>query len=219
LDVRTWDRALFFISTFADALNGTPTATIVFNPLESQAANGQQFQDLITTVQGSNGETLHTFIPVTDLGLSSFSNPYHQLTETFPFDTEVTLNDDTETTLAQFLTANVGQTLYVGSSLNNDASLGFFNIAATPNLGLDGVLFNITSGQEVEAGFAHQVEAVTAGPLPGDVNLDNEVTFADIPSFIALLQSGDYQAGADVDQNGVVDFSDIAPFITVLTSQ
>ncbi len=72
---------------------------------------------------------------------------------------------------------------------------------------------------EVPAGFAHQVAAIRSGLLLGDVNLDNEVTFADIATFIALLTSGDYQAEADVDQNGEVNFLDIGRFIAVLTSQ
>lgn len=217
LDVRTWDTVLFFISTLADALNGTPTAIIVFNPLESQAANGQQLQEIITTQLGPNGETHHTFIPVTDLGLSSFNNPYHQLSETFSMDEVVSLNDGTETTLGQFLTGNIGQTFYVGSSLNNDATNGVFNIAATPNLGLDGVLFSITSGQEVEAGFAHQVAAIVAEVTPGDVNQDGDVTFADISPFVGLLATGDYQEEADLNNDSLVNFRDIAPFIDVLS--
>ncbi len=50
----------------------------------------------------------------------------------------------------------------------------------------------------------------------GDVNLDGVVDFADIPAFIALLQSGGYQFEADIDQNGVVDFADIPCFIEIL---
>jgi hypothetical protein len=45
------------------------------------------------------------------------------------------------------------------------------------------------------------------------------VDFSDIPAFITLLQSGIYQAEADINFDGVVDFSDIPPFINVLISQ
>ncbi len=57
------------------------------------------------------------------------------------------------------------------------------------------------------------------GPSLGDVNLDGMVDFSDIPAFITLLQSGIYQAEADINFDGVVDFSDIPPFINVLISQ
>ena len=50
----------------------------------------------------------------------------------------------------------------------------------------------------------------------GDVNQDGVVDFSDIPAFIAVLQSGEFQAESDCDQNGVVDFSDIAAFIQIL---
>ena len=53
--------------------------------------------------------------------------------------------------------------------------------------------------------------------LIGDVNLDGEVDFADISSFIAALSSGTFQAEADTDENGVVNFADISGFIAILS--
>jgi len=53
----------------------------------------------------------------------------------------------------------------------------------------------------------------------GDVNLDGAVTFADIPSFIAVLSAGDFQAEADCNEDGAVDFGDIPAFIAILISQ
>jgi len=53
----------------------------------------------------------------------------------------------------------------------------------------------------------------------GDVNLDGAVTFADIPAFIAVLQSGEFQAEADTDLSGAVDFGDIPTFIAILSGQ
>ncbi len=50
----------------------------------------------------------------------------------------------------------------------------------------------------------------------GDVNIDGVVDFSDIPPFIALLQAGSFQEEADVNQDGLVDFGDIAPFIAIL---
>jgi hypothetical protein len=52
--------------------------------------------------------------------------------------------------------------------------------------------------------------------LLGDVNLDGVVDFGDIPSFIAVLSSGQFQVEADCDENGMVDFDDIPAFIAIL---
>ena len=57
---------------------------------------------------------------------------------------------------------------------------------------------------------------VTLGPpvttLLGDVNQDGVVDLSDIAPFIFVLQSGGFQAEADIDLNGVVDFCDVVPF-------
>ena len=50
----------------------------------------------------------------------------------------------------------------------------------------------------------------------GDVNRDGTNDFADIPPFIAVLTSGTFQAEADCDLSGAVDFLDIAVFIFFL---
>jgi len=55
--------------------------------------------------------------------------------------------------------------------------------------------------------------------LLGDINRDGAVSFMDIPPFISLLISGEYQLEADVDQNGVVEFLDIPVFIQILINQ
>ena len=107
--------------------------------------------------------------------------------------------------------------MYVGSIINNIASNGAYNIPATPNLGLDGVIFSAFVGQQVEAGFAHQISAVES-VLLGDVNLDGGVNFLDISPFISLLSTAGFQNEADIDQNGTVNFLDITPFIDILSS-
>ena len=53
----------------------------------------------------------------------------------------------------------------------------------------------------------------------GDVNLDGVVDFSDIPTFISVLTAGDFQDEADCDLDGDVDFSDIPFFIEILISQ
>ena len=59
--------------------------------------------------------------------------------------------------------------------------------------------------------------AMTA--LKGDVDMDGDVDFGDIPAFIAVLQSGNFQAEADADCNGMIEFADIPVFIEILQAQ
>ena len=52
--------------------------------------------------------------------------------------------------------------------------------------------------------------------LKGDVDLNGQVEFLDIPSFIELLISGDSQDEADCNCDGEVGFADIPAFIQIL---
>ncbi|MDB2686922.1 hypothetical protein N9Y42_06890 [Mariniblastus sp.] len=52
--------------------------------------------------------------------------------------------------------------------------------------------------------------------LLGDINLDGMVDFSDISPFISTLASGNFQAEADTDLDSVISFSDILPFILIL---
>ena len=54
--------------------------------------------------------------------------------------------------------------------------------------------------------------------LRGDVNLDGMVNFLDIAPFISRLTDMDNQAEADVNEDGIVNFLDISPFIQALTN-
>ena len=54
--------------------------------------------------------------------------------------------------------------------------------------------------------------------LLGDVNRDGVVDFSDISPFITLLATSAYTVEADVNQDGVFDFSDISRFIELLAS-
>ena len=49
--------------------------------------------------------------------------------------------------------------------------------------------------------------------------MDGVIDFSDIPSFVEVLSSGEFQAEADCDQSGEVDFSDISPFIDIMRNQ
>ena len=52
--------------------------------------------------------------------------------------------------------------------------------------------------------------------LLGDCNLNGEVDFLDISSFIVILQLGGYLEEADCNEDGVVNFLDISPFVGIL---
>ena len=66
--------------------------------------------------------------------------------------------------------------------------------------------------------FIGQIEPGGAA-LKGDVNLSGMVDFSDIAPFIAVLQGGMFQAEADCDCSTVVDFGDIPAFIAILQAQ
>ncbi len=74
-----------------------------------------------------------------------------------------------------------------------------------------------TSGTGFFYGDIASASDPCAGPiLLGDCNLDDVVDFSDIPPFIELLTTGSYLQEADCNQDGAVDFSDIASFIDIL---
>lgn len=55
-------------------------------------------------------------------------------------------------------------------------------------------------------------------PLLGDLNQNGEVNFLDIAPFVQRLATGTFQVEADINQNGEVNFADISPFIEILVS-
>ena len=71
------------------------------------------------------------------------------------------------------------------------------------------------------AGFLILIESVTVAPtfVLADINDDRIVNFLDIAPFIAVLSSGDFQNEADINRDGIVSFLDISPFIGVLSNQ
>ena len=71
------------------------------------------------------------------------------------------------------------------------------------------------SGFASDYGLAWRGDLVAVFPL-GDVGMDGDVNFLDIPRFVDLLISGVYQREADCNQDGDVNFLDIPPFIEIL---
>ncbi|MDB2687761.1 hypothetical protein N9Y42_11180 [Mariniblastus sp.] len=82
--------------------------------------------------------------------------------------------------------------------------------------------FDLNTSQIAEQDFIASnatLRVTVAGvlePLLGDVNLDKVVDFSDIGPFIVVLSNVEFQAEADIDGNDTVDFDDIAPFIVIL---
>ena len=138
--------------------------------------------------------------------------------------------------------------LIVGASwANNDGLEGNFQGSARVLSGVDGqVLYNFTGnngeyfGTSVSSagdvngdgfddfiigapgrrgGYAQVFVSQISQPelLLGDCNQDGVVNFLDIAPFIAILSAGEFLEQADTNEDGVVDFLDIAPFIALLT--
>jgi len=85
---------------------------------------------------------------------------------------------------------------------------------------VNGTFANVIApdGMNIQVNYSNSVVSLeVAGDIVlGDVNLDGMVDFSDIPAFIAVLSSGEFQAEADCDQSGMVSFADIPAFIAIL---
>ena len=79
----------------------------------------------------------------------------------------------------------------------------------------DGIADFIAGGEDFSLLYISQDNRV----LKGDVDLDGDVDFGDIPSFVGALQAGVLQAEADCSCNGSVGFEDIPAFIAILQGQ
>ena len=120
-----------------------------------------------------------------------------------------------------------GDTLNLGFDSDSTGGLDWvFRVDGNETGSLQGM---IDDGRIVVTGADFSVEYDAAADVTyiqqtfttvlGDVNLDGAVTFDDIPSFIAVLSAGVFQAEADCNEDGAVDFGDIPAFIAILISQ
>ena len=87
---------------------------------------------------------------------------------------------------------------------------------------------NVESGQRIEtSGGEGSFEVIISGNvvaltafesafLLGDANQDGVVDFLDISPFVSILSTGSYLDEADINRDEVVDFLDISPFISRL---
>lgn len=69
-----------------------------------------------------------------------------------------------------------------------------------------------------QVAFMESIVAELDASLLGDVNLDGVVNFLDISPFISILSGSGFQLEADVNQDGLVNFLDISAFIGLLSS-
>ena len=75
------------------------------------------------------------------------------------------------------------------------------------------------SGTPVDFTIQRITALNTTAPILGDADENRVVDFGDIAPFIQLLQTGDFLNQADVNRDGRVTFLDILPFIEVLSRQ
>ena len=101
-----------------------------------------------------------------------------------------------------------------------DISVFINSLAQQGLVSVPGVDLTSTNYRTWFDGVAYsRVSAVPPPFLVGDINQDGMIDFADIPSFISVLQSGVFLAEADINGDGVVNFSDIPFFIDLLIMQ
>ena len=102
--------------------------------------------------------------------------------------------------------------------VNSDQSVTY-----TPNPGFVGtetINYQVSDGRGGlnTASITVTTLAVEDDFLLGDVNQDGVVNFLDIGPFIVRLQNLEFQDEADINGDGAVNFLDIAPFIVLLSS-
>ncbi len=126
-----------------------------------------------------------------------------------------------------------GLTIDSGATLNINIQDGFspmvgdeFNILDFgSSTGMFGTISTSPSGSSIEWDFSRfqnegviRVASVDSNLLLGDCNQDGVVNFLDIAQFISSLTTGTVLAESDINQDGLVNFLDIAPFILILSS-
>ena len=119
--------------------------------------------------------------------------------------------------------ARTGDTIEVNGELRTIRSLSFQ--PGTGNEDGEASGFNDEGQLVFSAAFTDDSSGIfiadTNPPtfMLGDVNLDGAIDFLDIAPFITLLTTSAFQFEADVNGDGTVSFLDISPFISLLTQQ
>ena len=122
---------------------------------------------------------------------------------------------------ARVLSGADGTVIY---NFDGDSAEDFFGISVSGagDVNGDGVadfIVGAVSGGANGGGYARVFVSQISGSVPallGDANQDGVVNFLDIAPFIGLLGTGAFLSQADSNQDGAVDFLDIASFIAIL---
>lgn len=198
--------------------NGISTLTYNFS-----TAINQSVDLFITDVDSGDDVTVRAF--------DSAGNPLDMSQWTLADEGDMSLIKDTGTAMSNIV-APVPTTVFNADGIrltaisNTNFNRSYSILRAPDNADLGQIVVEFTglatstSRTQPQNGSHIYVALATAVPvLLGDVNLDGMVTFSDIAPFIAILNASGYQAEADLDRNGVVNFSDIGPFIDALGGQ
>ena len=170
-----------------------------------------------------------------DIDVFRFSTNVETTFSTHVFSEELRFSREFDPALVVFdssgtVIASSDDISYGGDSIDVDTIAGLSNSSTSD----DSFLFNIvldpgTYFLEVRATDVDISDTPNSGDqyflvtslvpsdvLLGDTDLSGVVNFSDISPFIAILSTGGFQAEADIDQNGEVNFADISPFIALL---
>ena len=102
-----------------------------------------------------------------------------------------------------------------GNAANDQVVNGVF-VPGAMGLQSDGTHFNPVANEQLGLRFATAIGLLKPEVLLGDSNRDGVVDFSDISTFISVLSADGFLAEADIDGDGFVTFSDIGPFIAIL---
>lgn len=196
----------FFGLTSSPTSNST-TGTALFN--NAGDTTGPAFGLQVGTGRGMEPAD-YAFDMVSGNGTFTAVTPDSTFTDdaTDGYTVSVTYADNLDGT-TNVTIATTGLVTDINHTVNEAIAYSSFSSAVTPNISSQGGIIQLAS-------IAIKPATTGKSGLLGDVDVSGVVDFADIPAFIAVLQSGAYQEEADCDCSGGVDFADIPAFIAIL---
>ena len=128
-------------------------------------------------------------------------------------------NNGTNSGSARVFSGSDGSVLYIfdGDTAGDEFGGSVSGAGDVNGDGVDDFIVGARNGGAFNGGYSRVfVSQVTASVLLGDANQDGVVNFLDINPFIQLLASNTYLEQADCNEDGILSFLDIAPFIAIL---